>query len=154
MLISWWKTQCGGFPSWPVKLAGMSEEALPEDVQELVTRLFTMAREGNLDLLDYIEQGVDADLANQDGNTFLMLAAYHGHAELVKALAGGGGDVDKLNGRGQSPLAGAIFKKEDAVVDTLLELGADPHAGQPSAAATAEMFGRDDLLGRCGAGEE
>lgn len=132
----------------------MSDEALPDDVQDLVTRLFTMAREGNLDLVDYINHGVDADLANQDGNTFVMLAAYHGHAELVRGLAQVGADVDKLNQRGQSPLAGAIFKKYDAVIDALIALGADPRAGQPDAIDSARMFGRTDLLERLGATEE
>ena len=75
-----------------------------------------------------------------------MLAAYHGHAELVTALARAGADVNLLNDRGQSPLAGAIFKKEDAVVDAPLSAHADPTAGQPSALDSARMFGRDDLL--------
>lgn len=46
-----------------------------------------------------------------------MLAAYHGHAELVKVLLQHGGDANRLNDRGQSPLAGAVFKKEDAVIE-------------------------------------
>jgi ankyrin repeat protein len=45
-----------------------------------------------------------------------MLAAYHGHADLVKVLIQHGADPNRLNDRGQSPLAGAVFKKEDAVV--------------------------------------
>ena len=53
-----------------------------------------------------------------------------------------GADVDRVNDRGQAPLAGAVFKGEDEVVATLLGLGADPDAGTPSARATAEMFGR------------
>lgn len=131
----------------------MSDNALPDDVQELVNRLFQMARTGDMTLVDYLAQGVDANLANQDGNTFLMLAAYHDHADLVKALAGAGANVDKLNLRGQSPLAGAIFKKNDATIDALLALDADPRAGHPDAVATAQMFGRADLLDRLGAGE-
>ena len=71
-----------------------------------------------------------------------MLAAYHGHAAVVAGLAGRGADVDRVNDRGQAPLAGAVFKGEDEVVATLLGLGADPDAGTPSARATAEMFGR------------
>lgn len=47
----------------------------------------------------------------------LMLAAYHGHAELVKLLIQHGADPNRLNDRGQSPLAGAVFKKEDAVIE-------------------------------------
>jgi ankyrin repeat protein len=45
-----------------------------------------------------------------------MLAAYHGHAELVKLLLQNGADPNRVNDRQQSPLAGAVFKKEDAVV--------------------------------------
>ena len=43
-------------------------------------------------------------------------------------------------------MAGALFKGEDAVVSALVEAGADLDAGVPSAKATAEMFGRKDLL--------
>ena len=118
---------------------------IPADVQEFATRLFNMAREGDVTLLDYIDQGVAVDMANQDGNTFLMLAAYSGHADLVRGLAARGADVNKLNERGQSPLAGVVFKKEDEIVDVLLHAGADPQAGTPDAIATALMFGREDL---------
>ncbi|MBK4153658.1 ankyrin repeat domain-containing protein [Corynebacterium macginleyi] len=119
-----------------------------EQVQEFAHRLFNMAREGSLDLLNYIDQGVNINLVNQDGQSFLMLAAYHGHADLVTALARAGADVNLLNDRGQTPLAGAIFKKEDAVVDALLDAGASATAGQPTAIDSARMFGREDLLGR------
>lgn len=47
----------------------------------------------------------------------LMLAAYHGHADLVKILIEHGADPNRLNDRGQSPVAGAVFKKEDAVIE-------------------------------------
>ena len=75
-----------------------------------------------------------------------MLAAYKGNTELVQALIAAGADVNLLNDRGQSPLAGAIFKKEDAVIDALIAAGADPQAGQPTALDTARMFGREDLV--------
>lgn len=51
----------------------------------------------------------------------LMLAAYHGHAELVKLLIEHGADPNRVNDRGQSPLAGAVFKKEDAVIEVCLD---------------------------------
>lgn len=50
----------------------------------------------------------------------LMLAAYHGHAELVELLLHHGADPNRINDRGQSPLAGAVFKKEDRVVEVRL----------------------------------
>lgn len=46
-----------------------------------------------------------------------MLAAYHGHADLVKLLIQHGADANRLNDRGQSPLAGAVFKQEDKVIE-------------------------------------
>jgi uncharacterized protein len=76
-----------------------------------------------------------------------MLAAYHGHPETVQMLAEAGGDVNRANDRGQTPLAGAVFKGESDVVRVLLAAGADPDAGTPSARATAGMFGKPDLFG-------
>jgi ankyrin repeat protein len=49
-----------------------------------------------------------------------MLAAYHGHASLVKLLLSHGADPNSLNDRGQSPLAGAVFKGEDDVIEVSL----------------------------------
>ncbi|GGB25087.1 hypothetical protein GCM10011492_13860 [Flexivirga endophytica] len=106
-----------------------------------------LVRGGNLDaLLGKLDGGMPVDLADVSGNTLLMLAAYHGQAAVVSALLERGADVNRLNDRGQSPLAGAVFKGEDTIVWLLLEAGADVDAGSPSAAATAELFGRGDLL--------
>lgn len=53
-----------------------------------------------------------------------MLAAYHGHAPLVKLLLQHGADPNSLNDRGQSPLAGAVFKNENEVVEVNLSFTA------------------------------
>lgn len=82
-----------------------------------------------------------------------MLAAYAGHAALVRGLVERGADPNRLNDRGQAPIAGAVFKREDEVVRVLLEAGADPRAGEPNAIASARMFGRADLLVVFGARE-
>ena len=108
---------------------------------------FDFARAGDTERLRaYVEHGVPVNLTDATGNTLLMLAAYHGHAETVSALVGLGADPDRTNDRGQSPLAGAIFKGEDDVVMALLAAEADPDVGTPSARATAEMFDRGELL--------
>lgn len=46
-----------------------------------------------------------------------MLASYYGHADLVKLLLQHGADPNRLNDKGQSPLAGSVFKMHDAVIE-------------------------------------
>lgn len=121
--------------------------ALDPRAVELAQDLLDDAREGRTErLVQHLDAGVPVELTDASGNTLLMLAAYHGHAGTVAALTARGAVVDALNDRGQSPLAGAVFKGEDAVVRVLLEAGADPDAGHPTARETAAMFGRADLL--------
>ena len=106
-------------------------------------QIFDLARQGADVLLDLVDAGLPVDLADESGNTLLMLAAYHGHAALTAGLDGRGADVNRLNGKNQAPLAGAVFKNEADVIRVLVEHGADPDAGNPSARATAQMFGRE-----------
>nr|WP_051468290.1 ankyrin repeat domain-containing protein [Actinomadura oligospora] len=106
-----------------------------------------MARTGRTDdLVPYLKAGVPPNLSNEKGDTLLMLAAYHGHADTVRALVEHGADPERANDRGQRPLPGAVFKKEPTVVRALLDAGADPWAGDPSAVETAKTFGHNDLL--------
>lgn len=69
----------------------------------------------------------------------LMLASYHGHAPLVSLLVQHGADPNRLNDKGQSPLAGVVFKNEPEVIKILLEAGADPEVGEPSALAATKV---------------
>lgn len=118
-----------------------------EQVQRIVGMVMGLAREGRTDeLAEFFDHGLSIDTRDPEGNTALMLAAYHGHTATVEALIARGADVDLRNRRDQSPIAGAIFKGEDAVVAVLLAAGADVDAGTPSARATAELFGRSHLL--------
>ena len=73
-----------------------------------------------------------------------MLASYHGHAPLVSLLLSYGAQPNTLNDRGQSPLAGAVFKDETEVVEVLLEGGADPEWGRPSAIESMLIFKKED----------
>jgi ankyrin repeat protein len=70
----------------------------------------------------------------------VMLAAYHGHAGTVAALLERGADPNRLNDRGQSVLAGALFKAEPEVGKGLLRGGADANAVLRSAIVSARMF--------------
>lgn len=123
-------------------------ESLSEDqTARIIALAMDLARQGDTaGLLAFLDHGLPVDAQDGEGNTALMLAAYHGHAETVQALVDRGADVDLRNSRDQAPIAGALFKGEDAVVGVLRAAGADLDAGTPSARAAAQMFGRADLL--------
>ena len=124
------------------------QNAAPDDeTLALAHSLFDAAREGNSALLaGYLAAGAPAGLTNAAGDSLLMLAAYHGHADAVRLILQHGADANAANDRGQTPLAGAVFKGYANVVQALVAAGADPDAGTPSARAAAQMFARADLL--------
>ncbi|MFG2605499.1 ankyrin repeat domain-containing protein [Streptomyces sp. NPDC048514] len=124
----------------------MSEAPDPE-VVELATKIFDLARRGQTEtLVAYVDAGVPANLTNDRGDSLVMLAAYHGHADAVRELLARGAEANRVNDRGQTPIAGAVFKGETEVIKALLEGGADPAEGTPSAVDTARMFGKAELL--------
>ena len=130
-----------GVPAQPV-----SDVPSGDDPVELGNWLLDRARAGEAArLADYADHGMPVDLTDAKGNTLLMLAAYHGHAETVRVLAQRGADVDRVNDRGQTPLAAAVFKGATDVVRVLLAAGADPDLGAPSARASAVFFERADI---------
>lgn len=130
---------------------GMAEHGMEplsaEQTAAVIALAADLARDGRTaELLEFYDRGLPIDARDAEGNTALMLAAYRGHPDTVRALIERGADVDLRNARDQSPIAGAIFKGEDEVVAVLREAGADLDAGTPSARATAQMFGRPELL--------
>jgi ankyrin repeat protein len=122
-------------------------DAPDDEAVALAHRLFQAARDGDTGLLrSYLEAGAPATMTNAAGDSLLMLAAYHGHAETVQLLIQHGGEANTANDRGQTPLAGAAFKGYADVARVLLSAGADPDAGAPSARAAAQMFARTEIL--------
>ncbi|MET0145699.1 MAG: ankyrin repeat domain-containing protein [Jiangellaceae bacterium] len=116
---------------------------------ELAVHLFDAAREGDVERLrDALDAGVPVDLVDAEGNSYLMLAAYHGHLGAVELLIARGADVDRLNGAGQSPLAGVVFKQQHAVADLLMAAGADPNLGRPSAVEIDLTYGGGARFGQ------
>ncbi|WP_338069493.1 ankyrin repeat domain-containing protein [Specibacter cremeus] len=125
-----------------------NESALNEDQTGRVLEIaMDLAREGKTaQLAEFIDHGLAVDVVDADGNTLLMLAAYHGRTETVGMLLGHGANPDIQNVRKQTPIAGALFKGEDDVVAKLCAAGADLDAGTPTAREAAAMFGREHLL--------
>ncbi|BGP63432.1 hypothetical protein NBRC10512_000417 [Rhodotorula toruloides] len=103
--------------------------------------LFDVARRGDAaELATALDGGASPDATNENGDTLVMLAAYHGHAEAVKLLLQRGADPNRLNNRQQSPLSGAVYKQDEAVIEALLAGGANPHIGAPTAWQAAKLF--------------
>ncbi|KUJ10694.1 ankyrin [Mollisia scopiformis] len=122
-----------------------ASQGLPPEAIAFATRMYDAARSGQVDIFEQaLPRGLPANMTNEKGDSLIMLAAYHGHAPLVKLLLDHGADPNRVNDRSQSPLAGAVFKGEDAVVETLLEGGADPDHGQPSALEAVVLFKQED----------
>lgn len=125
----------------------MTNEELSEDLIALANSMFDLARNGVAeDLLPGLDAGAPLNIQNSNGDTMIMLAAYHGHTDLVREIAKRGADVNILNDRGQSPIAGAVFKDDLPTVKALLDAGADLDAGSPSARETAAYFQRTEMV--------
>src|SRR4029077_9370255 len=119
---------------------------LDTEVLDLASRLFDSARSGDAAMFGgYLDAGVPVNLTNTNGDTLVMLASYYGHESAVAALIARGADVDRHNNRGQTPLAGAVFKNDTTIIELLVGADADPLAGSPSALETARFFEREEL---------
>ena len=82
----------------------MSSRSLPDAAADL-------ARNGDaIGLGALLNGGLAVDAQDAKGNTLLMLASYHGRAEVVKLLLKSGATVDLRNDKGQTPLGGVAFK--------------------------------------------
>src|SRR4051794_22411356 len=108
---------------------------------ELAVALFDVARAGDVQrLADAFDAGVPVDVADGDGNTYLMLAAYHGKLASVELLIARGASVNRTNSMGQTPLAGVVYKRNMQLVSTLVAAGADPDLGRPTARETDAQY--------------
>ncbi|HLB34254.1 MAG: hypothetical protein A3F67_07220 [Verrucomicrobia bacterium RIFCSPHIGHO2_12_FULL_41_10] len=126
--------------------------ALPSDeerYEELLKLSLDYARQGETKALCMmLEHGLPVTLSNAQGNSLLMLAAYHDHPETVQMLLERGAEPDKTNDRGQTSLAGVAFKGYLHVAKLLLSAGADPLIPQGmgmTPLSFAMLFGRTEV---------
>jgi len=113
----------------------------------LSQRLFDLARAGDLDQLgQYLLAGVQPNLTNDEGDSLLIIASYHGHEPLVRLLLEHGAHPEMPNAKGQTPLAGVTFKGHVSIARVLVEAGARADVGAPSALEMARMFERTELI--------
>jgi ankyrin repeat protein len=129
----------------------MSDD-LTADELAFLHSAFELARNGATDeLVEHVDAGLPVNLTNSSGDTLLILAAYHKHGDLVRALLDHGADHARVNDRGQTALAAAVFRQDEPIVRALLDAGADPELGPRSAREIAAFFDLPamlELLGR------
>ena len=117
---------------------------------ELQLMALDAARTGNDELLGpMLAAGMPVNLADEKGNSLLMLASYHGNLETTRLLLRAGASPDQRNARNQTPLAGVAFKGDLAAIKLLIENGADPHADQGGGRLPihfAALFGHTDIV--------
>ena len=120
---------------------------LTEEELAFLQGAFDLARAGDVEALTaYVDAGLPVNLTNSAGDTLLLLAAYHRHPDLVRALLDRGADHARVNDRGQTALGAAVFRQDTGAVSALLEAGADPALGRQSALATATVFELADMM--------
>ena len=77
------------------------------------------------EIRDLLERGADPDTRDRYGQTALMRAALHGHAELVEVLIGAGAALDVTAKYGLSALMLAAVNGREEIARALIRAGAD-----------------------------
>lgn len=131
-------------------MSDQAKQMNEDEAAEFAEQVFDVARRGDTALLAaLLAKGLPVNLRNHNGDTLLMLAAYHGHAEAVKVLLEFKADPLIANGKNQLPIAGAAFKGNLDVVKALIEGGAAVDAASSdgrTALMLAAMFNRVEMV--------
>jgi len=124
----------------------MPADLSPEEL-EFLQSAFDLARNGDLpELAGLVDAGLPVNLTNGAGDSLLILAAYHRHGDLVRALLERGADHARVNDMGQTALAAAVFRQDHDIVTELLRADADPDLGPKSAVVVATFFDLPEML--------
>jgi ankyrin repeat protein len=109
----------------PVAMEAFSKAALEGD---LATVKLALAQPGA------------ENLADPDGRTALMLAAFNGHTEIATVLLDSGAKLDTRDQTGRTALMYACSGANDATVDLLLKRGAGVNLADSEEHGTPLMF--------------
>ncbi len=119
---------------------------------ELLVRIFDHARDGQTEAVQlYLDSGYTPNIVSARGDSLLIVAAYHGHTDLIKLLLAqpGGVQVDFQNSMGFTALTGASFKGYTDIMTQLIAAGATVNhrnlSGQ-TALMFAALSGRLDAV--------
>lgn len=92
-------------------------------------------------------KGADANLANRDGDTPLILASRIGFAEGADILLARGAQVDRTNRRGETALIVAVQQRNLALVRLLADHGANADKTDNATGRSARDYAKLDSRG-------
>ncbi|XP_047232538.1 ankyrin-3-like isoform X32 [Girardinichthys multiradiatus] len=105
------------------------------------------ARAGNLEkALDYLKNGVDINICNQNGLNALHLASKEGHVEVVAELIKQGANVDAATKKGNTALHIASLAGQTDVVKELVTNGANVNAQSQNGFTPLYMAAQENHL--------
>nr|XP_020465422.1 ankyrin-1-like isoform X3 [Monopterus albus] len=97
--------------------------------KDTATSFLRAARSGNLDkALDHIKNGIDINIANQNGLNGLHLASKEGHVKMVLELLHAGIELEATTKKGNTGLHIAALAGQEKVVAELVNYGANINA--------------------------
>ncbi len=97
---------------------------------------------GNLsDVKQMVKEGQDVSAADKKGLTPLHMASQQGHADVARFLLDAGADPNARDAWGNGALMKAVFayRGDGALINLLLEHGADPDSKSISGKSPREM---------------
>jgi cytohesin len=115
----------------PGTFAGKLEDSLFEQI-DIIAKAESSdppAEVNNLPLIEkLLEQGVDVNAKNKDGDTSLVLVTAIGDLDLVELLLEAGANVNATGANGITPLMVSVEAGDDELAEILLSRGADVNA--------------------------
>ncbi|KAM7047739.1 ankyrin-3 isoform 3-T3 [Acridotheres tristis] len=128
------------FPSRPAARGG-------RDQSDTNASYLRAARAGNLEkALDYLKNGVDINISNQNGLNALHLASKEGHVEVVSELIQRGASVDAATKKGNTALHIASLAGQAEVVKVLVTNRANVNAQSQNGFTPLYMAAQENHL--------
>ena len=125
------------------------EQTSLTEVEKIKNYLLRAAKEGDTKIVSaIIDNRFDLNVADSKGYTPLILAAYHGHKEVVDLLLQSGANPCQKDKRGNTALMGAIFKGEIKIGRRLIAANCkdEPNNVGQTPAMYAALFQRLEFL--------
>ena len=94
-----------------------------------------------------LNKGANTDIKDREGNTALHYAALYGDTTAAGYLIGMNAKLNATNNNGETPLILAVHRRDPAIVQQLIDAGADPKVADTLTGKSALDYAREDPRG-------